>query len=335
MVTISIDNKKIGKGQKIYFIAEAGLNHNGDVKIAKKMINEAYICGADAIKFQTYKAELFLSESSQYFKFFKDVELDFEEFGELKDYAKDIGITFFSAPFDIESADYLKKINVPCFKIASADLTNIPLLAHTANMNLPMIISTGLATMQEIQEAVNVCNYHGNKNLALLHCVANYPTLPEETNMNSINTMKERFGMPVGYSDNGDSTLVDVVAASIGADIIEKHFTLDRKMQGPDHFFSIDPLSLKNLISEIRLVEKINGDGIKGPQNSEINNRNTIRKSITTSKRIKKGDVLAESNIAVKRPGSGIEPKYISKIFGKKINKDIDKDVSITWNDFD
>lgn len=335
MVTISIDNKKIGKGQNVYFIAEAGLNHNGDVKIAKKMINEAHICGADAIKFQTYKAELFLSESSQYFKFFKDVELDFEEFGELKDHAKSIGITFFSAPFDIESADYLKKINVPCFKIASADLTNIPLLAHIANMNLPMIISTGLATMQEIQEAVNICNYHGNKNLALLHCVANYPTLPEETNMNSINTMKERFGIPVGYSDNGDSTLVDLVAASIGADIIEKHFTLDRKMQGPDHSFSIDPLSLKNLIAEIRLVEKIKGDGIKVPQKSEINNRNAIRKSITASRNIQKGEQLIDSNLSIKRPAVGIEPKYLTKILGKKVNKNIDKDIPITWLDFD
>ena len=166
-------------------------------------------------------AESFLSESSQYFKFFKDVELDFEEFGELKDHSKSVGITFFSAPFDIESADYLKKINVPCFKIASADLTNTPLLSHIAKMNLPMIISTGLATMQEIREAVEVCNYNGNRNLALLHCVANYPTEPDETNMYSIKTMKEKFGIPVGYSDNGDSILVDLVAASMGADIIE------------------------------------------------------------------------------------------------------------------
>lgn len=335
MVTINIDNKKIGDGYSTYFVAEAGLNHNGDIKIAKKMIEEACICGADAIKFQTYKTESFLSESSQYFKFFKDVELSFEEFGELRDYAKNISITFFSAPFDIESADYLKKINVPCFKIASADLTNIPLLAHIADMNLPMVISTGLATMQEIQEAVEICNYHGNKNIALLHCVANYPTLPEETNMYAIKTLKEKFRVPVGYSDNGDSTLVDLVAASIGADIIEKHFTLDRKMNGPDHFFSIDPSSLKKLISEISLIEKIRGNGVKMPQQSEINNRNTIRKSITTAKKIQIGDMFSENNLAVKRPASGIEPKYFSKIFGRKANKDIEKDTPLTWYDFD
>lgn len=335
MVTITIDNKKIGNGHSIYFVAEAGLNHNGDIKIAKKMVDAAYECGVDAIKFQTYKAESFLSESSQYFKFFKDVELDFEEFGELKDYSKNVGITFFSAPFDIESADYLKKINVPCFKIASADLTNTPLLSHIASMNLPIIISTGLATMQEIREAVEICNYHGNKNLALLHCVANYPTEPEETNMYSITTMKEKFGVPVGYSDNGDSTLVDLVAASMGADIIEKHFTLDRKMSGPDHFFSIDPPSLKNLIGQIRTIEKIRGNGIKSPQQSEINNRDSIRKSLTAATMIKKGETLTTANMMIKRPAVGIEPKYFTKIIGKRVNKDIEKDTPITWHDFD
>lgn len=335
MVTITIDDKKIGDGHNTYFVAEAGLNHNGDVKTAKKMIEAAYECGVDAIKFQTYKAESFLSESSQYFKFFKDVELDFEEFGELKDYSKSVGITFFSAPFDIESADYLKKINVPCFKIASADLTNTPLLSHIAKMNLPMIISTGLATMQEIREAVEVCNYNGNRNLALLHCVANYPTEPDETNMYSIKTMKEKFGIPIGYSDNGDSTLVDLVAASIGADIIEKHFTLDRKMPGPDHFFSIDPSSLKNLVGQIRTIEKIRGNGVKIPQQSEINNRNAIRKSLTAATKIRKGDSITELSILVKRPATGIEPKYFTKVIGKKVNKDIEKDTPITWNDFD
>ncbi|MEM3173134.1 MAG: N-acetylneuraminate synthase family protein [Candidatus Nitrosotenuis sp.] len=334
MVTITIDNKKIGDGNSIYFVAEAGLNHNGDVKIAKKMIDAAYKCGADAIKFQTYKAESFLSESSQYFKFFKDVELDFEEFGELNDYAKSIGLTFFSTPFDVESADYLKQINVPCFKIASSDLTNVPLLSHIAAMNLPMIVSTGLATMQEIQDAVEICNYHGNKSLALLHCVANYPTVPEEANMSSIITMREKFGIPVGYSDNGDSTLVDLVAASIGADIIEKHFTLDRKMEGPDHFFSIDPSSLTSLIQQIRTIEKIRGDGVKIPQQSEINNRNVIRKSLTAAIKIRKGEMLTIENVLVKRPATGIEPKYFSKVIGKQVNKDIEKDTPITWYDF-
>jgi sialic acid synthase SpsE len=334
MVTITIDNKKIGDGHSIYFVAEAGLNHNGDIKIAKKMIDAAHECKVDAIKFQTYKTESFLSESSQYFKFFKDVELSFDEFGELKDYSKNIGITFFSAPFDIESADYLKKINVPCFKIASADLTNVPLLSHIAAMNLPMIISTGLATMQEIQEAIEVCNYHGNRNLALLHCVANYPAIPDETNMSSIRTMKEKFGIPVGYSDNGDSTLVDLVAASMGANIIEKHFTLDRKMVGPDHYFSIEPPSLKNLIEQIRTIERISGNGIKIPQLSEINNRDAIRKSLIAATKIKKGDVLTKTNVLIKRPALGIEPKYYTKVIGKQVNKDIEKDTPITWHDF-
>ena len=333
MVTVEIDKKIIGANNSTYFVAEAGLNHNGDVRIAKKMIDEAYASGADAIKFQTYKTENFLAESSQYFKFFKNVELAYEDFGELYDHAKTVGITFFSAPFDIASADYLKKIGVPCFKIASSDLTNFPLTRHIARMQLPMIISTGLATLQEIEEVVNACNHEGNNKIVLLHCVANYPTLPEEANLLAIEKMKAKFGLPVGYSDNGESVLVDLVAASLGASLIEKHFTLDKKMEGPDHFFSIDPAGLKGLISQLKLIEKMRGTGIKSPQSSEISNRNAIRKSITASANLKKGDVLSEGNMSVKRPGIGIESKYWDRLIGKKLVNDIRKDTPIKWED--
>lgn len=331
--TIVIQNKEIGSTSETYFIAEAGLNHNGDIKLAKKLVYEAHDCGADAIKFQTYKSENFLTTSSQYYNFFKNVELSIEEFGELNDYSKSVGITFFSSPFDIESADNLKKIGVPCFKIASSDLTNFPLIKHIAQMNIPMILSTGLANLKEVKEAVEICESAGNNNIALVHSVANYPTQPDEANLLAIKTLKNHFAVPVGYSDNGESELVDIVAVSMGADLIEKHFTLNKKLPGPDHNFSIDPKGLKKLILEIRLIEKIKGNGEKIPQPSEIKNIQAIRKSLTASIDIHKGDELTPENIAIKRPAIGIEPKHYEKIIGKKVKNDILKDSPIKWND--
>lgn len=331
MVIFKIDGKEIGN--QTYFIAEAGLNHNGDIKIAKKLIEEANDSGADAIKFQTYKTENFITQSNPYFKFFKKVELSYEEFGEIKDYAKKVGITFFSTPFDTESVDYLDKIGVPCFKVASSDITNMPLIRHIAKKKKPMIISTGSSTLQEIQDSIHWCTFEGNSRIALLHCVANYPALPEESNLLSINTLKDIFHMPIGYSDNGDLILVDIVAISLGASIIEKHFTLDKKMKGPDHSFSIQPRDLKKLIHETRLIEKIKGSGIKMPQQSEISIRNIARRSITAKDDIKKGEEITGKKLSIKRPSDGIEPKYYDRILGKKANKDMKKDTTIYWKD--
>ena len=330
---IKINGKKIGKNFPTYFIAEGGLNHNGDIKIAKKLVEEAFKSGADAIKFQTYKTENFLSTESQYYSFFKNVELSIEEFGEINDHAKNIGITFFSAPFDIESALGLKKLGVPCFKIASSDLTNTPLLQTVARMKLPIIISTGLATLTEIEVAVNVCNEENNNQLVLLHSISDYPTKPEDANLLAINTLKQKFEFPIGYSDNGESTLVDIVAVSLGANVIEKHFTLDKKMNGPDHVFSIDPSGLKSLISEIRLVEQIRGDGKKSPRLSEMNNIKAIRKSITATIDIPKGSIFTKENISIKRPQIGLEPSQFEKILGKKSSRRIIKNESINIAD--
>ena len=333
MDTIEINGKKIGSVNSTYFIAEAGLNHNGDIDIAKKMIDNAHNAGADSIKFQTYKSENFLSSSSQYFDFFKNVELSFENFKEIKNYADDTGITFLSTPFDFESANFLKKIGVSAFKIASSDLTNIPLIEHIAKMNLPMIISTGIGTMDEIEQSLEVCHSVGNNKISILHCVADYPANPEETNLDAIIMMKEKFQVPIGYSDNGESTIVDEIAVSLGADIIEKHFTLDKNMQGPDHSFSILPDDMKQLITKFRLIEKIKGDGNKIPNKSESNNKIAVRKSITCSKFIQNGDLLSTENLALKRPGNGIEPKFWNKIIGKKATRDIESDELINWDD--
>ena len=315
-----------------YVIAEGGLNHNGDINIAKKLIDSAKECGANAIKFQTYKTENFVRETNQYFDVFKNAELNFEQFKELKNYSKSIGLTFFSTPFDIESAEFLNQLEIPCFKIASSDLTNLPLITKIAKMQKPMIISSGLSTMNEINDAVNCCLFEGNNQIALLHCVANYPAQPNEVNMNVINTLKKIFDFPIGYSDNGESSLVDIVAVSMGANIIEKHFTLDKKMSGPDHGFSIDPNGLKSLISQIHEIDQMKGDGIKIPQFSEIKNRLTIRKSITAKRDLQQGEKIQEDDIAIKRPADGIEPKYITMILGKTINTNIKKDSPIFWS---
>ena len=315
-----------------YVIAEGGLNHNGDINIAKKLIDSAKECGANAIKFQTYKTENFVRETNQYFDVFKNAELNFEQFKELKNYSKSIGLTFFSTPFDIESAEFLNQLEIPCFKIASSDLTNLPLITKIAKMQKPMIISSGLSTMNEINDAVNCCLFEGNNQIALLHCVANYPAQPNEVNMNVINTLKKTFDFPVGYSDNGESSLVDIVAVSMGANIIEKHFTLDKKMSGPDHGFSIDPNGLKSLISQIHEIDQMKGDGIKIPQFSEIKNRLTIRKSITAKRDLQQGKKIQEDDISIKRPADGIEPKYLTMILGKTINTNIKKDSPIFWS---
>ena len=223
-------------------------------------------------------------------------------------------------------------MNVPCFKIASSDLTNLPLIRIIAKMNKPMIISSGLATMNEIEDAVNCCLFEGNNEIALLHCVANYPTQPNEVNMNVINNFKKTFDFPIGYSDNGESPLVDIVAVSMGASIIEKHFTLDKNMSGPDHIFSIEPNGLKLLISQIHEIDQMKGDGIKIPQPSEIKNRLAIRKSITAKHDLEQGKKIQEDDILIKRPADGIEPKYVTMILGKTLNTNIKKDTAISWS---
>jgi N,N'-diacetyllegionaminate synthase len=327
-----INNKKIGSKHKPFFIAEAGLNHNGDIDIAKQMIDKAIESGADAIKFQTYKSEEFLTESSEYFNFFKNVELSFDEFKELNEYAKEKNFTFFSAPFDIQSANFLNQIDVPCFKIASSDLTNLPLIRHIAKMKKPMIISTGIGTMKEVEEAVNWCLLENNDQIALLHCVANYPTLPEETNLNAIKSMMEKFSFPVGYSDNGESTLVDLAAVSMGACIVEKHYTLDKKFNGPDHSFSIEPDNLKQLTSQLSLIGKMKGPGLKIPTDSEVSNRSALRKSITAKIDIPEGEKLSEKNLSIKRPEGGIEPKFWDSVVNKQTKFFIKKDSVIQWD---
>jgi sialic acid synthase SpsE len=332
-MNINIQNKIIGNENPTFVVAEAGLNHNGDLEIAKKMIDAVKESGADAIKFQTFRTEEFLSKSSEYFDFFKNTELSFSDFEEINEYSKRKEIMFFSAPFDLSSAEFLMKIQIPCFKIASSDLTNIPLIKKIASNQKPMIISTGLANMEEIEKTINFCKKENNNKIILLHSVSNYPTKPEETNLKAMNTMREKFQCPVGYSDNGDSILVDLAAVSMGANMIEKHFTLDKNMQGPDHSFSIEPNNLKKLIVDIRLIEKMRGTGEKTPQESELQMINVVRKSLIAKISISKGEKISMDKIAIKRPQNGIVPEDLEKIIGKIAIRDISIDTPINFED--
>jgi sialic acid synthase SpsE len=222
---------------------------------------------------------------------------------------------------------------VPCFKIASSDLTNIPLIKKIANSQKPLIISTGLSNLEEIENTIKYCKKENNDNIILLHSVSNYPTNPMECNLKAMDTLRQKFQYPVGYSDNGDSVLVDLVAASMNANMIEKHFTLDKSMQGPDHSFSIEPKNLKKLIGDIKLIEKIQGTGDKKPQNSETDMIKMIRKSLTARIDIKKGQKISLDNVAIKRPQNGIEPKYLEQILGKLVKRDISIDTPIHFDD--
>lgn len=330
---IKISNKLVGDGYPTFIIAEGGINHNGNVKIAKKIIREAKNAGADAIKFQTFEASDLFSSKSKYFNLFKKLELESDDFAELSDYSKSHKIIFLSTPFSNQAVDLLSKLHVPAFKIASGDLTNIPLIKHAASKKKPMIISTGMSTLNEIHDAIKAIRTSGNKNILLMHSVSAYPTSPYETNLNVIEKMTKIFHCHVGYSDNGDDMLVPLIAIAKGAKLIEKHFTLDKKMKGLDHSLSANPIEFKTLVERIRAVEKMSGTGLKSCQQSELQNRIYARRSIVAKVTIQKGTIIKQEMLAVKRPAIGIEPKYLHKLLRKKALRKICAEEAIKWKD--
>ena len=328
---IRVGSKYVGENYPCFIVAEAGINHNGSLKIAKKMISAAKKVGADAIKFQTFKADDLAIPTSKFYKIFKKVELLPEEFGELNDYAKSKSIIFFSTPSSEESVDILSKINVPAYKISSGDLTNIPLLRYVAKKKKPMIISSGMSTFNEIKDAVQNVKLERNNKIILLHSVSSYPTPPSETNLNVIQNLKQKYPFPVGYSDNGSGLLVSIIAVAVGAKLIEKHFTLNKKMKGPDHLFSADANELGLLVKRIREVEQLLGNGIKAVQPSERKNRILARKGITAKKTIKPGLKITKKMISIMRPATGISPDKINQILGKTTKRRIKRYQPIKW----
>jgi N-acetylneuraminate synthase/N,N'-diacetyllegionaminate synthase len=332
MKKIKIANKFVGDNHPVFITAEAGINHNGNVKTAKEMVREAKESGSDAIKFQTFKADDLASEISPFYKIFKKLELDDSEFGEISDFAKSQDIIFYSTPFSEEAVDLLTRLHVPVFKIASGDLTHIPLIRYVATKKKPMILSTGMADLAEIKKSIASIKSKNNK-IMIMHSVSAYPTPENEVNLKAIETLKNRFPYPVGFSDNGPDLLVPLCAISLGANLIEKHFTLNQKMRGPDHSFSADPKQFKNLVESARKIEQMFGDGIKRCQPSELANRTNARRSILSKVPIEKGTIITEGMIAVKRPAIGILPQYFDKVIGNIVKRRIRSDEPITWKD--
>ena len=333
MEKVKIGDKHIGNNEPTFIIAEGGLNHNGDVDMSKELIKEAKKCGADAIKFQSYHTGEFISKKSEYYELFKSLELSEEEFYELKKYAEKIGIKFISTPLDLKYVDILNKMNIPAFKIASGDLTFYPLLEKVAKTDKPVILSTGMANILEIWEAIEVLRNNGCKKIILLHCISSYPTPYEDVNLNAIKTLKRIFNIPVGYSDHTLGIIAPIVSVTLGADVIEKHFTLDKNMEGPDHTLSADPEEFKEIADNIRLVEKMLGGGEKIPMPSERDVIIEARRSVVAKRSIKKGECLSPDNLSFKRPGKGIETKYLNIILNKKIKNDKEEDEIINWDD--
>ena len=341
---IKIGGKLIGAGNPCFIIAEAGVNHNGKLSLAKKLVDKAKEAGVDAVKFQTFKAENIVTKEAKQAKYqtknigkkesqfamLKRLELSYADFRNLKKYCARKKIIFLSTPHSSkEDVDIVAEL-CPVIKIASGDLTNLPFLKYIAKKDLPIILSTGMANLREVKEAVKTI-LSINKKIILLHCTTNYPTPVNEVNLRAMFTMGEEFNLPVGYSDHTQGMEVSLAAAAMGACVIEKHFTLNKKLPGPDHKASLGPEELKAMVRGIRNIQAALGDGTKKPTPSEMETAKVARKSIVAAKNIKKGTEIREDMLAIKRPGTGIAPKYFSKILGKKAKKDIKKDSLINW----
>ena len=317
-------------------IAEAGVNHNGSIELAKQMIEEAARAGADYIKFQTFKPEKLVSKYAQkadyqkkttgsqesQLQMLEKLALSYDDFVELKKYCEQIGIGFLSTPFDEDSIRFLDRLDMDFWKIPSGEITNYPYLVQIAQTGRDIVLSTGMCEMDEIADAMKVLEENGAGNISLLHCNTEYPTPYEDVNLLAMNQMREVFNKQVGYSDHTVGIEVPIAAVALGAEIIEKHFTLDKNMEGPDHKASLEPLELSQMICSIRHIEKSLGDGNKKRTVSEQHNIAAARKSIVAKCAISKGDIFTEANLTVKRPGNGISPMRWKELIGTRAERD-------------
>ncbi len=330
------------KPRSTFIIAEAGVNHNGSMDLARRMIDVAVDAGVDIIKFQTFTAETLVTtaaEKAEYqkdlngaaesqFDMIKKLELDRDAHMVLIRYCKEKGILFLSTAFDHTSIDLLHELNIPLYKIPSGEITNLPYLQHIGRIGKPVIISTGMATLKEVKDALNILEESGisKGEITMLHCNTEYPTPMEDVNLNAMLTIRNELGVQVGYSDHTLGTEIPIAAVAMGATVIEKHFTLDRTLPGPDHHASLEPNELKAMVLAIRNVEKAMGDGTKKPSPSEVKNISVVRKSIVAGKQIKAGELFSEKNLMIKRPGTGISPMKWDKVLRGRSQKDFNKD---------
>ena len=332
---------------KVLIIAEAGVNHNGSLDLALQLVDAAKASGADAVKFQTFRAdqlatrsahkaayqERTTTESETQFEMLQRLELDADAHRRILKHCGDSGIQFLSSPFDIRSIDLLDSLEVSLYKVPSGEITNFPFLRRLAQKGRPIILSTGMSTLGEVEEAVQVLRDAGASQLTLLHCVTEYPAPYGEVNLRAMQTLKSAFGLPVGYSDHTPGIAISIAAAALGAEVIEKHFTLDRSLPGPDHAASLEPDELKEMVTAIRNVEAALGSGIKAPAPCEVPNIFVARKSIVAAKALPAGHKLCEEDLEIKRPGDGLASKFIPALLGRTLRASVDRDAAIRWDD--
>ncbi|WP_117168493.1 N-acetylneuraminate synthase [Paraliobacillus sediminis] len=323
----------------VFVIAEAGVNHNGSLEIAKKLVDKAKESGADCIKFQTFISKNLASKSAKkanyqtsedasesQLEMLEKLELSFSSFKELRRYCDSKGIMFLSTGFDSDSVDFLQELGMEIWKVPSGEMTNLPYLVKVASFKKPIILSTGMGTIEDVQASMDVLLEHGAQDITILHCTTEYPTPYNEVNLRAMDTMHKKFNVPIGYSDHTEGIEIPVAAVALGATIIEKHFTLDRSMEGPDHRASLEPDELKAMIQGIRHIEVAIGTGDKVPSISERKNMSVARKSIVAKRKIQNGEKFSDENLTVKRPGNGISPMKWFEVIGKKAIRNFEED---------
>jgi N,N'-diacetyllegionaminate synthase len=347
IAALTIGNRRIGPEAPVFVIAEAGVNHNGDIGLAKRLIDSAAEAGADAVKFQTFKAEQVAAPtapkaayqlqttatSESQLDMLRRLELAPEAYQELQAYCQQCGVFFLSTPLDKESADLLENLVVPLFKIASGELTNWPFLEYVARKGKPLILSTGMAYLSEVDEAVRVIRDTGNEQCVLLHCVSNYPAEPADANLRAMHTMATALQVPVGYSDHTRGIEVALAAVALGACVLEKHFTVDKHLPGPDQRSSLEPAELRAMVAGIRTVEQALGSGSKVPVPSEADNRQSVRRSLAAARPIPSGTVLSIDLLRALRPAHGIAPTHLAQVVGRRTQRPLAAGQLLTWSD--
>lgn len=342
---VKIGDRIIGDNQPCFIIAEAGVNHNGDINLAKKLIDAASKAGVDAIKFQVFKTNDLIGVDTKVLPYqkkaipgvksqrdmLKRLELSYADFIKLKKYCDKKKIIFLATAHTTESVDFLGNI-VLAYKVGSGDLTNLPFLRNIALKKKPIILSTGMSTLSEVDEALRVIIKGGNRKIVLLHCTTSYPCPVEDIHLRAMQTLARKFKLPVGYSDHSIGFLAPVIAVSLGAYVIEKHFTLDKNMPGPDHKASLEPGELKEMVRLIRGTEKALGQNVKKPTLSEKKIMALVRKSLTAAIDIPRGVIIREYMLSIRRPGNGISPKDIDRVVGKRARVSIKKNELLLWS---
>lgn len=326
--------------KRVCIIAEAGVNHNGDINIAKRLVDAAQEAGADVVKFQTFQADSLVSkyarkaeyqfqstdENETQREMLKKLELTYDMHVELLQYCREVGIDFLSTPFDLGSIDLLESVGMKLYKVPSGEITNLPYLRKIGSLKKPVILSSGMSTMGEVKEAVKILKENGAANVAVLHCNTQYPTPMQDVNLNVMNTIRNELGVSVGYSDHTEGIEVPIAAVAMGAEIIEKHFTLDKTMAGPDHKASLEPDELKAMVQAIRNIEMAVGGIEKKPTSSEKDNIAVVRKSIVAKRQIEAGEMFSEDNITTKRPGIGMSPMLWDNVVGTVAKRKYEED---------